>query len=71
MLEDVKARFTKVIRETDFQRQDRLDKEFQALQMGRMNRAEFSTAFEQKIAKMDEAGMSLPQCVPELRRQVG
>ena len=49
VLDELQVRLRRVIRETEFQRQDRLDKEFEALTMGRQSHAEFQTQFEEKL----------------------
>ena len=50
VLEEIKTRIKAAIRETPFQREDRLDKEYQALVMGPKSHAEFRAQFEAPLA---------------------
>ena len=72
VLEEVKTKVRKALFETDFQREDRLDKEFEALQMGRMTHAEFRSLWEEKTDELMEVGlvrMDESTTVPRLRRK--
>ena len=55
VLDEIKARLRTAIRETDFQREDRLDREFQALTMGQKTHAEFRAQFEGKLDELEDA----------------
>ena len=69
VLEEVRTRLARVIRETPFQRQDRLDKEFEALQMGKLSHAEFRSLFEEKVEDMEDAKLSMATCQDTLKRK--
>ena len=57
MLTEMKAKLRSMIFETTFQREDRLEKEFEALQMGRTSHAEFRSLWEEKLNECLEAGV--------------
>ena len=57
VLAEMKAKLRALIFETNFQREDRLEKEFEALQMGRMGHAEFRSLWEEKLDECLEAGV--------------
>ena len=64
----MRSRFAfKAFRETEFQKQDRLDKECHALSMGARSHAEFRAQSELKLDEMEDAGMASDS--PALRRQ--
>ena len=46
-----------MIFDTEFQRSDRLEKEFDALTMGRSSHTEFRSLWEEKLDEMEEAGL--------------
>ena len=59
ILDELKRRLGRLIRETGFQRKDRLDKEFENLEMGRKTHSEFRTLWEEKMEDMEAAGMEI------------
>ena len=69
VLEELVDRLRRVIRETDFQRKDRLCKEFDRLEMGRHSHADFRTMFEEKLMLMEQAGLSIVGNVDDLKRK--
>ena len=69
VLEELTKRLRLVIRETDFQRKDRLDKEFEKLEMGRHSHADFRTMFEEKLMLMSQAGLSIANNEDDLKRK--
>ena len=66
VMDEIVVRLRKAIRETAFQREDRLEKEYHILQMGNRTHAEFRAQFEMKLDEMEDAGMHLD--VGALRR---
>ena len=69
VLETLELRLRQVIRETPFQKQDRLDKEFEKLEMGRSSHADFQTLFEEKVMLMEQAGLSIATSEEDLKRK--
>ena len=55
VMEEVKERMSNAIKETLFQKQDRMEKEFHALEMVSKTHAEFRAQYELKIDDMEEA----------------
>ena len=70
VLEEIKARLNSMIRETSFQREDRLDKEFERLEMGRSTtHVEFRSLFEEKLEELEDAEMGLASDKETLKRK--
>ncbi len=71
-MDEVREKLKKAIMETSFQRDDRLDKEFEALSMARMTHVEFRSLWEEKLDEMEDAEimeLSLPSTVKMLHRK--
>ena len=60
-----------VIRETKMQKQERVEKEFHDLTMGRLPHATFRTEWEYLIDEMEEAGVDMPTEGTLFRRYLG
>ena len=58
-----------MIKETLFQKQDRLDREFEALVMGNRTHAQFWAQFEAKLCEVAEAKISVVNDPPHLYRK--
>ena len=69
VLTELRARLTMVIRETPFQKEDRLDKEFEKLDMNRMTHVEFRSLFEEKLEELEDAGMGIASDASTLQRK--
>ena len=58
VLEEIKKAQKRLVRETQFQKQDRLDKQFDQLNMGAKSHGLFRTEFESLLISMKEAELS-------------
>ena len=72
VIDEIKIRLRKCIREAPFQQEDRLDKEFEALMMRNMTHVEVIAQFEAKLDELEDAGMYLEdehQNIKHMRRK--
>ena len=59
VLEEIKQRLKQAIRETNFQRQERVDKEFEKLEQGNRVFSEFLSLWEEKLEDMEDAEITI------------
>ena len=57
------------MRESEFQRQDRIDREFEALEQGRKSFSEFRSLWEEKLAEMQFNNLQQASCEGTLYRK--
>ena len=69
VLEEVKKKVKNAIRETDFQKTDRVDKEFQQLEQGKLSHTEFRAEWEEKLDELGEVGIKDVEDPPTLKRK--
>ena len=60
VFEELKKKLQVEVRETSFQKQCRLDREFEQLELGRLSYAKFRVAFEAAVNEKEDAGMEVP-----------
>ena len=58
--EDIITKLRTVIKETPMQRQERVEREFHELHMGRLPHATFRTEWEHLLDEMEDAGVDMP-----------
>ena len=68
ILEDIKTRQRNCVQESQFQRENRLEREYNALQQGKMSSAEFHAQYEKLANEMRRAGMGIASDPEALRR---
>ena len=57
VMEEIKERLREAFKETSFQLEDRVDKEFDRLEMGNMTHAQFDAEWDRKMDDLEEAGI--------------
>merc|ERR1712039_469663 len=60
VFDEVVVKLQRTIRETAMQRKERVEKEFGALTMGRLNHSTFRAEWEHCLDELEEAGVDLP-----------
>ena len=69
VLEEITTKLKSAIRKTPLQREDRLDKEFEALKQGNSTHAEFRALFGEKLDEVEDAKMDLVESEATIRRK--
>ena len=57
--DEILARLKSRIRETQLQRQERIEKEFESLNMGKLPHSTFRTEWEYLLDEMEDAGIDM------------
>ena len=69
VLEEIKEKPKGVIQDTLYQKQERLDKELDALQQGRESHAAFRANWESLLNEMEDARMEIAKAPEILKRK--